>query len=118
MKMFIMGIPTASARHTAAAPADWRDLSVARTVSKRAGNLEQEARTETGEVSELGGVVGHGTHEPVGGGLPHGVEDTAEDVQPDPASVAVVVEVDLVEGGGGGVTTGVIPGGRFVKKSS
>ena len=89
-----------------------------RTVSEKPGLRERETRTETGEVSELGGVVGHGAHEPVGGGLPHGVEDTAEDVQPDPAGVAVVVEVDLVEGSGGGVTTGVVPGGKFVRKPS
>ena len=72
---------------------------------------QRKRRTETGEVSELGGVVGHGAHEPVRGRLPRSIEDTAEDVQPDVADVDVVLEVDPWERAIGERLAGVVPAG-------
>ena len=69
----------------------------------------RKTRTETGEVSELGGVVGHGAHEPVRGRLPRGVEDTAEDVQPDVGDVGVILEVNPRGRTGGERLAGVVP---------
>lgn len=56
-----------------------------------------KTRTETSEVSKLRRVVRHCTHEPICSGLPHGVEQTAEDIYPNPAWVVAVREVDEME---------------------
>lgn len=51
--------------------------------------------TETSQVGELRRVIGQRTHDPVCGGLPHGIEDAATDVQENAADIRPVVYVQL-----------------------
>ena len=50
-----------------------------RSTIRRNGNTVK-ILTETSQVGELCGVIGHRAHDPVRSGLPHGVENTADDV--------------------------------------
>ena len=51
-------------------------------------------RTESSQVSQFGRIIRNGAHEPICSGLPHGVEETAENVEPDARMVYVILEVD------------------------
>jgi hypothetical protein len=49
--------------------------------------------TEPGVHSELGQVIRHGAHEPVCIRLPHGVEQTVKDHEPDVCWVVFAVDI-------------------------
>lgn len=75
------GVKTASARQAPTEPADWMDLSTRPERDEERPSAHKIKRTESSEIRELGGVVGHRTHHPVHRGLPHGIEHAKEDVQ-------------------------------------
>jgi hypothetical protein len=63
-------------------------------------------------VSKLCRVIRHRTYDPVRCGLPHGIEETTEYVEPDPANVSRVVDINLVEARRGNIRTCILPGSR------
>jgi hypothetical protein len=93
-KMFIYGIPTASARHTPAAPADCKDWNPRLNVFALT-SCHMTYLIEASKMCELARIIGHGSHEPVSGRLPHCVEQATEDVQKDTAYVGTISEVEL-----------------------
>jgi len=52
--------------------------------------------TKSSKVSQFRRIVGHGAHNPVRGRLPHGIQETTENVQPDPRNVAMAEDIEFV----------------------
>ena len=50
--------------------------------------------TETSQVGELRWVVRHSADHPVSGGLPHSIQESAENIEPKPGGVTTIMDID------------------------
>ena len=91
------GIFWPSALQMPAAPADWIDLSIGESIRiSKTIIREKEENTETSKVGKFSRIIRHGTHNPVCRSLPHCIQNSKEEIEPDPRDIARVVNAHLV----------------------